>query len=83
MHQAISHENGASTTLVESRNSQKPVYAEEYPAWNEPGQFLSMARNEALTGNVKLRAEDKTARAIGKFKQIADKVEQAVKKVRV
>lgn len=41
MDQAISHENGASIVmLVESRNSQKSVYAEEYPAWNEPGQFL-------------------------------------------
>jgi hypothetical protein len=32
---------------VESRNSQKPVYAEEYPAWDEPGQFLFRVRSEA------------------------------------
>jgi len=40
MNQAISHENGASTMLIESRNSQKSDCAEEYPAWGEPGQFL-------------------------------------------
>ena len=33
--------------LVESRNRQKAVYAEEYPAWNEPGQFFFMVRSEA------------------------------------
>jgi uncharacterized protein YjbJ (UPF0337 family) len=40
----------------------------------------------ALTGNDKLRAEGKTDQAIGKVKQVAEKVgdevEQAVKKVR-
>jgi uncharacterized protein YjbJ (UPF0337 family) len=40
----------------------------------------------ALAGNDKLRAEGKTDQAIGKVKQVAekvvDKVEQAVKKVR-
>ena len=40
----------------------------------------------ALTGNDKLRAEGKADQAIGKVKQVAekvvDKVEQAVKKVR-
>ncbi len=36
----------------------------------------------ALTGNDELRAEGKTDQAIGKVKQIAEKVEQAVKKVR-
>ena len=40
----------------------------------------------ALTGNDKLRAEGKTDQAIGKVKQIAekvvDKVEQVVEKVR-
>jgi uncharacterized protein YjbJ (UPF0337 family) len=39
----------------------------------------------ALTGNDKLRAEGKTVQAIGKVKQVAEKVvdevEQAVKKV--
>lgn len=35
------------TTLVEARNSQQSVYAEEYPAWNERGQFLFIARSEA------------------------------------
>jgi hypothetical protein len=33
--------------LVESRNSQESVYAEEYPACNEPGQLLFMVRREA------------------------------------
>jgi hypothetical protein len=33
--------------LVESRNSQKSVYAKEYPAWTEPGQLLFMVRSEA------------------------------------
>jgi hypothetical protein len=33
--------------LVESGNSQKSAYAEVYPAWNEPGQFLFMVRSEA------------------------------------
>jgi hypothetical protein len=32
---------------VELRQSQKSVCAEAYPAWNEPGQFLSMVRSEA------------------------------------
>ena len=31
---------------VESRNRQKPVCAEAYPAWNEPCQFLFMVRSE-------------------------------------
>ena len=33
--------------LVESRNNQKSVDAEAYPAWNEPGWFLLMVRSEA------------------------------------
>jgi len=33
------------TMLIESRNRQKS--AEEYPAWDEPGQFLFMVRSEA------------------------------------
>jgi hypothetical protein len=33
--------------LVEARNSQKSVYAEVYPAWNEPGPFLYSVRSEA------------------------------------
>lgn len=33
--------------LFESRNSQKSVYAKEYPAWMKPGQFLFMARSVA------------------------------------
>ena len=36
----------------------------------------------ALSGNDRLRAEGKTDQAIGKVKQIAAKVEQAVKPVR-
>jgi hypothetical protein len=40
-------ENGASTKLVKSRNSQICGYAEESPAWHEPGQFLLMVRSEA------------------------------------
>jgi len=68
------------------RNSEKSIYAEEYPAWNETGQSLYIVRSEALIVNDKLRAEGKTDQAIGKVKQIAgkavDKVEQAVKKLR-
>jgi len=71
----MSHENGASTLLVKSRNSQQSAYTEENPAWDEPGQFLVMVRSEALTGNDKFRAEGKTDQAIGKVKQIADQVE--------
>jgi hypothetical protein len=33
--------------LVELRNSQKSVYAEEYPARNEPGQSLFRVRSGA------------------------------------
>jgi hypothetical protein len=32
--------------LVESWNSQKSLYAEEYSAWNEPGQFPFIVRSE-------------------------------------
>jgi hypothetical protein len=32
---------------VSSRKSQESVDAGEYPAWDEPGQFLSMVRSAA------------------------------------
>lgn len=46
MRRTNSQENGASTLFVESKNNQKFVYAEEYPAWNEPGQFLLIRRSK-------------------------------------
>jgi hypothetical protein len=43
----ICQENESFTMLVESKNSPESVQAEEYPAWNEPGQFLVLVRSEA------------------------------------